>query len=91
MIAYSIAWTCVSWRLRAPKLFTLRSDPFERANYEAGDFVKWFVEHAFVFVPAQALVAQHLATYTQFSAAPETGKLLDRAIHGETREASVHH
>jgi arylsulfatase A-like enzyme len=52
--------------LRAPKLFNLRSDPFERANYEAGDYVKWFVEHAFVFVPAQAIVAQHLTTYTQF-------------------------
>jgi hypothetical protein len=30
--------------LRAPKLFNLRSDPFE-AEYEAVDYVKWFVEH----------------------------------------------
>jgi hypothetical protein len=52
--------------LRASKLFNLRFDPFERANYEAGDYVKWFVENAFVFLPAQALVTQHLATYTQF-------------------------
>ena len=46
--------------LRAPKLFNLRSDPFERAEHEAGDYVKWFVEHVFVLVPAQAIVAQHL-------------------------------
>jgi arylsulfatase len=52
--------------LRTPKLFNLRSDPFERAQYEAGDYVKWFVEHAFVFVPAQAIVAEHLASFQQF-------------------------
>jgi len=28
--------------------------------------VKWFVEHAFVFVPAQAIVAQHLASFQQY-------------------------
>jgi arylsulfatase A-like enzyme len=52
--------------LRTPKLFNLRSDPFERAQQEAGDYVKWFVEHAFVFVPAQAIVAEHLASFRQF-------------------------
>jgi len=49
--------------LRAPKLFNLRSDPFERAQHEAGDYVRWFVEHAFVLVP---LVAQHLQTFQEF-------------------------
>ena len=52
--------------LRAPKLFNLRSDPFERAEHESGDYVKWFVEHAFVFVPAQSIVAEHLATFQEF-------------------------
>ncbi len=52
--------------LRAPKLFNLRSDPFERAQHEAGDYVRWFVEHAFVLVPVQALVAQHLESFKQF-------------------------
>src|SRR5262245_24893012 len=52
--------------LRLPMLFNLRSDPFERSQYEAGDYVKWFVEHAFVLLPAQKLVAQHLASYQQF-------------------------
>ena len=28
--------------------------------------MRWFVEHAFVLVPAQALVAQHLASFQQF-------------------------
>jgi arylsulfatase A-like enzyme len=52
--------------LRLPKLFNLRSDPFERAEIESGDYVRWFIEHAFVFVPIQTVVAQHLASYQQF-------------------------
>jgi hypothetical protein len=28
--------------------------------------VRWFVEHAFVLVPAQALVGQHLLSFQQF-------------------------
>ena len=53
-------------QLRLPRLFNLRSDPFERAQHEAGDYVRWFVDHAFVLVPAQALVAQHLESFRQF-------------------------
>ena len=49
-----------------PKLFNLRSDPFERAEEEAGDYVKWFIEHLFVLVPAQAIVAQHIQSFQEF-------------------------
>jgi hypothetical protein len=28
--------------------------------------VRWFVEHAFVLLPAQSLVAQHLVSFQQF-------------------------
>jgi len=52
--------------LRAPKLFNLRSDPFERAEHEAGDYDKWFIEHLFLLVPAQAIVGQQLQTYREF-------------------------
>jgi hypothetical protein len=52
--------------LRAPKLFSLRSDPFERAEHEAGDYDKWFIEHLFVLVPAQTIVGQFLATFREF-------------------------
>ena len=52
--------------LRAPKIFNLRSDPFERSEQEAGDYVKWFVEHIFVLVPVQAIVGQFLATFQEY-------------------------
>ena len=59
-------WAQPMVQLRLPMLFNLRSDPFERAQHEAGDYVRWFVEHAFVLVPAQALVGQHIASFQQF-------------------------
>jgi len=52
--------------LRLPSLFNLRSDPFERAQHEAGDYVRWFVEHAFVLLPAQSIVAKHLMSFREF-------------------------
>ena len=52
--------------LRLPKLFCLRTDPFERADHEAYQYDGWRFDRAFAFVPAQAFVAQHLATYKEF-------------------------
>ncbi|UVC13376.1 hypothetical protein [Mesorhizobium onobrychidis] len=28
--------------------------------------MRWFIEHAFVLVPAQSVVAQHLASFQEF-------------------------
>jgi hypothetical protein len=53
-------------RLRAPKLFKLRSEPFERLEIEAGAYDRWFIEHLFILGPAQAIVAQHLASFREF-------------------------
>ena len=52
--------------LRFPKLFCLRTDPFERADHEAGDYDRWRVDHAFVLLPAIAFVSQHLSTFTEY-------------------------
>jgi arylsulfatase len=52
--------------LRFPKLMDLKADPFERAQSDAGDYVRWRVEHAYALIPAQAYVAKHLATYLDF-------------------------
>ena len=53
-------------RLRAPKLFNLRMDPFERMEHESGGYAQWWAEHMFVFVPAMAKVAEFKATFKDF-------------------------
>jgi arylsulfatase len=67
--------------LRFPKLECLRTDPFERAEHEAGDYDRWRVEHAFALVPAQAYVAQHLETYKEFPPRQKPGSFsLDQVL-----------
>ena len=53
--------------LRAPNLYNLRADPFERATEDATLFYgKWMADHTFLLVPAQAIVAQFLKTFEEF-------------------------
>jgi arylsulfatase len=52
--------------LRVPKLFNLRSDPFERADHEAPGYADWRVRRLYALVPAQAYVAQFLSTFRDF-------------------------
>jgi len=53
--------------LRLPKLFNLRSDPFENADVAADMFYgKWRVDRAFLLLPAGALVQQWIRTLTEF-------------------------
>jgi arylsulfatase len=67
--------------LRFPKLIDVRADPFERAQDDAGDYARWRVEHAFALVPAQAYVAQHLATYKDFPPRQKPGSFsLDQVL-----------
>ena len=53
--------------LRVPKLFNLRSDPFENASV-AGDlsYKQWRVDRVFLLVPAGALVSQYMQTLVEF-------------------------
>ena len=51
---------------RNGNVLLFKQSVFERAQYESGDYVRWFIEHAFVVVPAQAIVAQHLVSFQQF-------------------------
>jgi arylsulfatase A-like enzyme len=53
--------------LRFPKLYNLRSDPFERGDVDATLFYgKWAADRMFVMVPAQGLVGMFLKTFEQF-------------------------
>jgi arylsulfatase len=60
-------------QLRLPKLFNLRSDPFETADHEGMDYERWRVEHLFVMVPAQEYVARFLATFKEFPPSQKPG------------------
>jgi arylsulfatase A-like enzyme len=52
--------------LRVPKIFNLRTDPYERADITSNTYYDWLLDHVFLLVPAQAYVGQFLETFKDF-------------------------
>jgi len=52
--------------LRIPKIFNLRTDPYERADITSNTYYDWLLDHAFMLVPAQAYVGQFLSTFKEY-------------------------
>lgn len=52
--------------LRAPKIFNLRTDPFERADTASNTYWDWYIDRIFLAVPAQAIVGGFLQTFLEF-------------------------
>src|SRR5262245_7190393 len=52
--------------LRVPKLYNLRTDPFERADVTSNTYWDWYMSKAYMILAAQAIVAQFLATFEDF-------------------------
>jgi len=52
--------------MRVPKLFNLRSDPFERGDDSTLFYDKWVADRVFLQVPAQALIGKWLESFKEF-------------------------
>jgi arylsulfatase len=52
--------------LRIPKIFNLRTDPYERADITSNSYFDWFIDHAYMLVAAQTLMTDFLATFREF-------------------------
>jgi arylsulfatase len=67
--------------LRLPKLFNLRSDPFEGADHEGMDYLHWRVDRAFLLVPAQQYIGRFLASFKEFPPSQKPGSFsLDQVL-----------
>ncbi|MEO3933409.1 arylsulfatase [Micrococcaceae bacterium Sec7.4] len=53
-------------QLRIPKVFNLRTDPFERADVTSNTYFDWLFANAYLVFAAQALMSQFLATFEEF-------------------------
>ena len=63
--------TFQAWRepfvpLRAPLIVNLRRDPYERGMVTSNTYDDWWLDRAFLLVPAQAYVAKFLQTFVEF-------------------------
>jgi len=72
--------------LRAPLLCNLRSDPFERAEYEGFGYNQWFADHMFMLAPAGAFVGRWLQSFRDFPPRQKPGSFnLDRVMEAVTK------
>ena len=55
-------------RLRLPKLFNLRTDPYEYADKTSNTFYNWFLYNAYFIYAAQAGAAMFAETFKEFPA-----------------------
>ena len=52
--------------MRAPTMFNLRMDPYERAEITSNTYNDWLLRRSFLVVPAQAIVGKFIATFKEF-------------------------
>jgi arylsulfatase A-like enzyme len=61
-----LLWANPFTNLRVPKIFNLRTDPYERADITSNTYYDWLFDHVFLLVPAQDYVGQFLATFRDY-------------------------
>ena len=59
-------WAEPFTKLRVPKIFDLRADPYERADVTSNTYYDWLLDHTYLVGPASAEVGKFLATFEEF-------------------------
>ena len=75
--------------LRVPKLFNMKTDPYERADITSNTYYQWFIEHVFLLLPVQKIVADFLTTFQEFpprqkAASFTVDQVLEKLVLGVT-------
>jgi arylsulfatase len=52
--------------LRVPKLFNLRTDPFERADITSNTYWDWVIDNIYLVLAGTAVMTEFLATFEEF-------------------------
>jgi len=52
--------------LRVPKLYNLRTDPYERADITSNTYYDWFIDHCYLVFAAQVIVKNFMDTFIEF-------------------------
>jgi len=66
-------WSEPFTHLRVPKLFNLRTDPYEFADVTSNSYYEWFLYHAYFILIAQAAAAKFVETFKEFPPAQRPG------------------
>ncbi len=71
-------WAEPFTRLRLPKIFNLRTDPYEFADVTSNSYYDWYLYHAYILYGAFAIADKFAATFKDFPRDAETEHVHDR-------------
>jgi arylsulfatase len=75
--------------LRVPKLYNLRTDPFERADVTSNTYYDWLLDRAYLVLAAQVIVREFIATFQEYPPRQKAASFtIDQALEKMTAAAS---
>ncbi len=74
--------------LRAPKMFNLRRDPFERADESSNTYWDWVISHAYLLYGMQGLVAQQIEDFVKYPPRQKPASFNLEAVMRKLEDAS---
>ena len=78
--------------LRVPKLFNLRTDPFERADVTSNTYYDWILDNAYLILAGTTIVAQFLETFKEFPPRQKAASFtIDRVVEKLEQALTVGH
>jgi arylsulfatase len=75
--------------LRLPKIFNLRTDPYERADITSNTYWDWIFDHAFILVPAQKIVGDFLTSFKEYPPSQKTGSFAINKVVEQLQQGAV--
>ncbi len=73
--------------LRAPLIFNLRRDPYERALFTSNTYYDWMIDRIYLLVPAQAYVGKFLATFKEYPPRMKAGSFSIDQVMAKMQDA----
>ncbi|MDH6679002.1 arylsulfatase A-like enzyme [Rhodococcus sp. LBL1] len=74
-------WAEPFTQLRVPKLFNLRTDPYERADTTSNTYWDWFIDHDYIAFYGSAITMAFLDTFKEFPPRQEPATFtIDQAV-----------
>jgi arylsulfatase A-like enzyme len=82
-----MAWLEPFVPLRAPKMFHLRRDPFERADENSNTYWDWMIAHIYKIYEMQGLVAQQIQNFIKYPPRQKPASFNLEAVMRQLEEA----
>ena len=77
--------------LRLPKLYNLRTDPFERADTTSNTYWDWLATKGYIVLAAQFIITDFLQTFEEFPPRQKAASFtIDQALERMSEAASGH-